>query len=54
LKPGEVFNTSYIDLFLENVARGGMIKQSQGLKARQEMKRDDQRLIVDIVVKFER
>jgi outer membrane protein assembly factor BamA len=54
LKPGEVFNTSYIDVFLENVARGGMIKQSQGLKARQEMKRDDQRLIVDIVVKFER
>jgi len=54
LKAGEVFNTSYFGAFLDKVARGGVIKQSQGVKAGQELKRDDQRLTVDVVVKFER
>jgi len=54
LKTGEVFSTSYFDTFLYEVARDGLIKQPQGLKAGLELKRDDQRLIVDVVVKFER
>ncbi|HEU0179380.1 MAG TPA: POTRA domain-containing protein [Blastocatellia bacterium] len=54
LKAGEVFNTSYFGAFLDKVARGGLIKQPQGVKAGQELKRDDQRLTVDVVVKFER
>ncbi|MBO0858423.1 MAG: hypothetical protein J2P21_08165, partial [Chloracidobacterium sp.] len=54
LKEGEVFSTSYLDTFLYEVAREGLIKQPEGLKAGQELKRGDQRLIVDVVVKFER
>jgi outer membrane protein assembly factor BamA len=54
LKAGEVFNNSYFGAFLDKVARGGLIKQPQGVKAGQELKRDDQRLTVDVVVKFER
>jgi hypothetical protein len=34
--------------------RSGLIKQPQGLRTVQELKRDDQRLTVDVVVKFER
>jgi outer membrane protein assembly factor BamA len=54
LKAGEVFNTSYIDVFLEKVVRGGLIRQTQGVRAGQELKRDEQNLTVDVVVKFER
>jgi outer membrane protein assembly factor BamA len=54
LKPGEVFSTSYIGAFLDKVARGGLIRQAQDVRAGQELKRDDQKLTVDVVVKFER
>jgi outer membrane protein insertion porin family len=54
LKSGDVFSTSYFGAFLEKVTRGGLIKQPQGVRVGQELKRDDQRLIVDVVVKFER
>lgn len=54
LKAGEVFNASYIDAFLDKVVRGGLIRQTQGVRAGQELKRDDQKLTVDVVVKFER
>jgi outer membrane protein insertion porin family len=54
LKTGEVFDTSYFPVFLEKVARERLIKPSQGLKVGQELKRDDQRLIVDVVVKYQR
>jgi outer membrane protein assembly factor BamA len=54
LKAGEVFNTSYIGAFLDKVARAGLVKQPQGVRPVQELKRDDQRLTVDVVVKFER
>jgi outer membrane protein assembly factor BamA len=54
LKAGEVFDNSYITAFLNKVARERLIKQPQGLKAGQELKRDDQRLTVDVVVKFGR
>jgi outer membrane protein assembly factor BamA len=54
LKAGEIFDTSYFRVFYENVARGRLIAQPQGLKVAQELKRDDQRLIVDVVVKYTR
>ena len=54
LKAGEIFSTSYTNAFLEKVARAGLIKQRQGMRTAQELKRDDQRLTVDVVVKFER
>jgi outer membrane protein assembly factor BamA len=54
LKPGEVFSTSYFGAFLEKITRGGLIKQPQGGRVGQELNRDDQRLTVDVVVKFER
>ena len=54
LKSGEVFSASYFGAFLEKVTRGGLIKQPQGVRVGQELKRDDQRLTVDVVVKFER
>jgi outer membrane protein assembly factor BamA len=54
LKAGETFSTSYTSAFLNKVMREGLIKQPQGLKTGQELKRDDQRLTVDVVVKFER
>jgi outer membrane protein assembly factor BamA len=54
LKAGEIFNISYTTAFLNKVARAGLIKQPQGLRPVQELKRDDQRLTVDVVVKFER
>jgi outer membrane protein assembly factor BamA len=54
LKPGEVFSTSYFGAFLEKLTRGGLIKQPQGVRAGQELKRDEQKLTVDVVVKFER
>jgi len=54
LKAGEIFNSSYILAFLDKVARGGLIKQAQEVETLQELKRDDQKLSVDVVVKFER
>jgi outer membrane protein assembly factor BamA len=54
LKAGEVFSTSYTSAFPNKVMREGLIKQPQGLRTGQELKRDDQRLTVDVVVKFER
>jgi hypothetical protein len=54
LKAGEVFDTSYFGAFLEKVGRERLIKQPQGLKVGEELKRDDQRLIVDVVVKYQR
>jgi outer membrane protein assembly factor BamA len=54
LKAGEIYSTSYTSAFLNKVARAGLIKQPQGLRHVQELKRDDQRLTVDVVVKFER
>jgi outer membrane protein assembly factor BamA len=54
LKAGEIFSTSYTNAFLDKVMRSGVIKQPQGLRTAQELKRDDQRLTVDVVVKFER
>jgi outer membrane protein assembly factor BamA len=54
LKAGEIFSTSYTSAFLDKVLRGGLIKQPQGLRTVQELKRDDQRQTVDVVVKFER
>jgi outer membrane protein assembly factor BamA len=54
LKAGEIFSTSYTNAFIEKVARAGLIKQRQGMRTAQELKRDEQRLTVDVVVKFER
>jgi outer membrane protein assembly factor BamA len=54
LKAGEVFSTSYFGAFLDKVARGGLIKQPQGVRTELELKRDEQKLTVDVVVKFER
>jgi outer membrane protein assembly factor BamA len=54
LKAGEIFSASYTTAFINKVARAGLIKQPQGLRTGQELKRDDQRLTVDVVVKFER
>jgi outer membrane protein assembly factor BamA len=54
LKAGEIFNTSYTNAFLAKVMREGLIKLPQGVRTVQELKRDDQRLTVDVVVKFER
>jgi outer membrane protein assembly factor BamA len=54
LKTGEILNTSYITAFLEKVAREKLIKQPERLNVEQELKRDDQKLTADVVVKFER
>ena len=54
LKAGEVFDTSYLGVFLNKVAREGLIKQSQWVKVEQDFKLDDQKLTVDVVIKFER
>jgi outer membrane protein assembly factor BamA len=54
LKAGEIFSASYTTAFINKVARAGLIKQPRGLRPAQELKRDDQRLTVDVVVKFER
>jgi outer membrane protein assembly factor BamA len=54
LKAGEVFDTSYTHAFLNKVSRERLIKQTGGLKVEQDYKRDDQRLIVDVVVKYGR
>jgi outer membrane protein assembly factor BamA len=54
LKAGEVFDTSYINAFLNKVSRERLIKQTGGLKVEQDYNRDDQRLIVDVVVKYGR
>jgi len=54
LKAGEIFSASYANVFLDKVMRAGLIKQPQGLRTAQELKRDDQRMTVDVVVKFER
>src|SRR5262245_25952366 len=53
LKAGDIFSTSYTNVFINKVARAGLIKL-QGVRTAQELKRDDQRLTVDVVVKFER
>jgi outer membrane protein assembly factor BamA len=54
LKAGEVFDTSYITVFLQKIAREGLIKPQKGMKTSQDLKLDDQKLTVDVVVKFER
>src|SRR5262245_4163407 len=54
LKEGEVFDTSYIHAFLNKVSRDRLIRQTGGLKVEPDYKRDDQRLIVDVVVKYGR
>jgi outer membrane protein assembly factor BamA len=54
LKAGEVYDTSYITVWRNKIAREGMIKLTKGMKAGHELKTDDQKLIVDVVVKFER
>src|SRR5499426_327543 len=43
LKAGEVFDNSYINAFLNKVARERLINQPKGRKAGQELKRDDQK-----------
>ena len=54
LKPGEVFDTSYYTVFLNKIAREGVIKRTGGMKSERELKLDDQKLTVDVVVKFGR
>jgi len=54
LKAGEVFDTSYFTVFHNKIAREGLIKQAKGMKSRQELKLDDQKLAVDVAIKFER
>lgn len=54
LKAGEVFDTSYIHVFLGKVERERLIKQIGELKVGHDYKRDDQKLTVDVVVKFGR
>jgi len=54
LKAGEIFNNSYTNAFLAKVMRDGLIKLPQGVRTVQELKRDEQRLTVDLVVKFDR
>jgi outer membrane protein assembly factor BamA len=54
LRAGEVFDSSYITEFMNKVMREKLIGQTGVLKVGQEYKRDDQRLIVDVVVKFGR
>src|SRR5215510_7057727 len=54
LKAGEVFDTSYFTVFHNKIAREGLIKQAKGMKTRQELKLDDQKLTVDVAIKFER
>ena len=53
LKAGEIFSTSYPGVFIIKVARASLIKL-QEVRPSHELKRDDQRLTVDVVVKFER
>jgi len=53
LKAGDIFSTSYTGAFLQKVARAGLIKL-QEVRPVHELKRDDQRLTVDVVVRFER
>jgi outer membrane protein assembly factor BamA len=53
LKAGDIFSTSYTSAFINKVARAGLIKP-QEVRPAHELKRDDQRLTVDVVVKFER
>ena len=54
LKAGEVFDTAYFVVFHNKIAREGLIKQAKGMKTRQELKLDDQKLTVDVAIKFER
>jgi outer membrane protein assembly factor BamA len=54
LKTGEVFDNSYFTVFLNKIAREGLIKPAKGMKTGRELKLDDQKLIVDVLVKFER
>ena len=54
LKAGEVFDTTYFVVFHNKIAREGLIKQAKGMKTRQELKLDDQKLTVDVAIKFER
>jgi outer membrane protein assembly factor BamA len=54
LKAGDVFDTSYFVVFHNKIAREGLIKRAGGLKAVRELKLDDQKLTVDVLVKFER
>src|SRR5262245_34348087 len=53
LKAGEVSNSSYTTAFLNKVAGARLIKHPEGIRPVQELKRDDQKLTVDVVVKFE-
>src|SRR5262245_29606619 len=54
LKAGEVFDTSYFTVFHNKIAREGLIKQAKGLRAVRDLKLDDQKLTVDVLVKYER
>lgn len=54
LKAGEVFDTSYFSVFRNKIARERLIRQTVGLKVEPDYKRDDQKLTVDVVVKFGR
>ena len=53
LKSGDVFDVSYFGAFLSKIAREGLLKKTRGMKTRQELKRDDQKLTVDLSIKFE-
>jgi len=53
LKTGDIFSTSYTGAFINKVARARLINL-QVVRPVHELKRDDQRLTVDVVVKFER
>ena len=54
LKSGAVFDISYSSVFLNKIAREGLINQPKGIKTGIEMKLDDQNLAVDLVIKFGR
>ncbi len=54
LKTGDVFDASYAGAFINKIARERLIRQTGELKVRQEYKRDDQKLAVDVVVRFGR
>ncbi|MGH9754492.1 MAG: hypothetical protein ACREA2_17065, partial [Blastocatellia bacterium] len=54
LKADEVFDTSYIRVFLDKVGRERLIKQTGESKVEPDYKRDDQKLTVDVVVRFGR
>lgn len=55
LKTGEVFDTTYMTTFLNKLNRDGLITPAMGVKrVGQDRKLDDQKLMVDVTIKFER